>query len=142
MRRVLAVCCATFHKFCNFQVRGSPTSKPRQRMITRGFSCKSLTKLVHALNGNYVSRLIWDYARSTVAPPAGAGREAAGHTSEVLDHIGCIPPVLWSLRTMSNTFTIGTIYVIRAPTLTTFTLVTLTMTMTTQILKKKKEPIK
>ena len=46
------------------------------------------------------------YGRS---PPAGAGQEAAGHTSEALGHIGRIPPVLWSLRAMPNTFTIGTI---------------------------------
>ena len=43
---------------CDFQVRGSPTPKPRQRMTTQGFSSKGLNKLAHALNGNYVSRII------------------------------------------------------------------------------------
>ena len=71
------------------------------------------------------------YGRS---PPAGAGREAAGHTSEALSHIGRVPPTLWSLRAVPNTFKIGTIYDMRAPALTTFTLATLTTNMTTQVL--------
>ena len=47
-----------YRQFCDFLVRGSPTPKPRQRMITQGFSCKGLNKLAHALNGNYISWVI------------------------------------------------------------------------------------
>ena len=35
-------------QFCDFLVRGSPTPKPRQRIITQGFSCKVLGKKLYA----------------------------------------------------------------------------------------------
>ena len=41
-------------QLCDSQPHSSPTPKPRQQMILRGFSSKGLNKLAHALNGNHV----------------------------------------------------------------------------------------
>ena len=70
------------------------------------------------------------YGRS---PPSGAGREAAGPTSVVSSHTG-IDPALFPIRILRaepKAFTNGTIYVMRAAALTTFTLATMTTELTT-----------
>ena len=69
------------------------------------------------------------YGRS---PPAGAGREAAGHTSKNSREYGDPNPItpreIWILRAEPKTFTNGNIYVIGTSVQTTFTLTTLTTT--------------
>ena len=42
-----------FFRFYDFLARSSPTPELRQRMTLSGFSSKGLTKLAHALKGNY-----------------------------------------------------------------------------------------